>query len=104
MIRILGAAIASVLISVSPVSAQTSVSHGIAMHGDLKYPADFKHFDYVNPDAPKGGNVNLTASGTFDTLNPLRQRRKHGDEVNFLERLAVPGLLRDIPDQQNHRC
>lgn len=30
-------------------------THGISMHGDLKYPKDFKHFDYVNPDAPKGG-------------------------------------------------
>ncbi|HTO80750.1 MAG TPA: hypothetical protein VMQ73_00890, partial [Methylomirabilota bacterium] len=29
--------------------------HALAMHGDPKYPADFKHFDYVNPDAPKGG-------------------------------------------------
>lgn len=71
MIRILGAAIASVLISVSPVSAQTSVSHGIAMHGDLKYPADFKHFDYVNPDAPKGGELRSWASGGFDTFNPF---------------------------------
>ena len=70
MIRILGAAIASILFTISPVSAQTSVSHGIAMHGDLKYPADFKHFDYVNPDAPKGGEVRLWASGGFDTFNP----------------------------------
>ena len=31
--------------------------HGMSVFGDLKYPADFKHFDYVNPDAPKGGVV-----------------------------------------------
>ncbi len=30
-------------------------SHGISTFGELKYPPDFKHFDYVNPDAPKGG-------------------------------------------------
>jgi microcin C transport system substrate-binding protein len=45
-------------------------SHGYAQFGDLKYPASFSHFDWVNPDAPKGGTLRLMASGTFDTLNP----------------------------------
>jgi microcin C transport system substrate-binding protein len=43
--------------------------HGLAMHGDLKYPADFKHFDYVNPNAPKGGSVTVSGIGGFDTFN-----------------------------------
>ena len=43
--------------------------HGIAMHGDLKYPAGFKHFEYVNPNAPKGGKVRLHSIGTFDSFN-----------------------------------
>jgi len=43
--------------------------HGIAMHGDLKYPSDFKNFDYVNPNAPKGGEVKLSAIGGFDSFN-----------------------------------
>lgn len=38
--------------------------------GEPKYPADFKHYDYVNPDAPKGGTLNQVAVGTFDSLNP----------------------------------
>ncbi|MCK6450421.1 MAG: extracellular solute-binding protein [Alphaproteobacteria bacterium] len=42
---------------------------GIAMHGAPKYRDDFKHFDYVNPSAPKGGEVKLAAIGGFDTLN-----------------------------------
>jgi len=46
-------------------------AHGLAMHGDLKYGPDFKHFDYVNPDAPKGGNIRLGAIGGFDSLNPF---------------------------------
>ncbi len=46
-----------------------AVSHGIAMHGDLKYGPDFAHLEYVNPEAPKGGEVRLSAVGTFDTLN-----------------------------------
>jgi microcin C transport system substrate-binding protein len=53
-------------------AAGTTVSHGISTFGDLKYPADFKHFDYVNPDAPKGGTMSFRgvgASQTFDSLN-----------------------------------
>ena len=46
------------------------VSHGIARFDDLKYLPDFKHFDYVNPDAPKGGSVSFFSFGTFDSLNP----------------------------------
>jgi microcin C transport system substrate-binding protein len=45
--------------------------HGMAMHGDLKYPENFKHFDYVNPDAPKGGDVRLATTGGFDSFNPF---------------------------------
>jgi microcin C transport system substrate-binding protein len=49
----------------------TGPQHAIAMYDDPKYPADFTHFDYVNPDAPKGGTLRLSASGTFDSLNPF---------------------------------
>lgn len=45
-------------------------AHGIAIHGQPKYDADFRHFDYVNPDAPKGGSIRLAASGTFDSFHP----------------------------------
>jgi microcin C transport system substrate-binding protein len=48
---------------VTPVS-------GIALHGAPKYGPDFKHFDYVNPEAPKGGTLRLAGEGTFDNLNP----------------------------------
>ena len=46
------------------------ISHGISTFGDLKYPADFKHLDYVNPAAPKGGEIAEWAQGSFDSLNP----------------------------------
>ena len=46
------------------------IAHGISTFGNLKYPADFKHLDYVNPDAPKGGEISEWAPGTFDSLNP----------------------------------
>ena len=64
---ILFAAFASLCTSLA--QAQVTISHGIAMHGDLKYGADFKHFDYANPDAPKGGDVRFAAAGTFDSFN-----------------------------------
>src|SRR5690554_6666867 len=44
--------------------------HGYHPFGVLRYPADFRHFDYVNPDAPKGGILRLAANGDFDSLNP----------------------------------
>lgn len=43
----------------------------IAMHGTPKYSGSFPHFDYVNPDAPKGGRLTLGEHGSFDSLNPL---------------------------------
>jgi len=43
--------------------------HGLSLFGDLHYPPDFKHFDYVRPDAPRGGAVRLTGLGTFDNFN-----------------------------------
>ena len=51
-------------------SATLSESHGYAQFGTLRYPATFTHFDWVNPDAPKGGTLKVMAFGTFDTLNP----------------------------------
>ncbi len=45
--------------------------HAMSLHGDVKYGADFSHFDYTNPDAPKGGTLRMHAVGTFDTLNPF---------------------------------
>lgn len=43
--------------------------HALSLFGDIKYPADFKRFDYVNPDAPKSGVVRQILIGTFDNLN-----------------------------------
>ncbi|POH29880.1 hypothetical protein ATY30_14050 [Sinorhizobium americanum] len=45
--------------------------HGLSLVDELKYPPGFAHFDYVNPDAPKGGELRLSQTGTFDTFNPL---------------------------------
>ena len=60
----------------SPAAAQQSQAergwrHGVSLFGELKYPADFKHFDYVNPSAPKGGSVRMIGLGTFDNFNEV---------------------------------
>ncbi len=53
-------------------SAQGSTTvHGQVLSGELKYGPDFTHFEYTNPNAPKGGSVALYSIGSFDTLNPF---------------------------------
>lgn len=49
---------------------QASPAKGVAMHGTPRYGWNFKNFDYVNPDAPKGGTLKMSAFGSFDTFNP----------------------------------
>ncbi len=65
----------STLLSILPTKNSTAeeitTSHGISIFGDLKYPKDFKHFEYVNANAPKGGTAKLGVTGTFDSLNPF---------------------------------
>jgi len=46
-----------------------ATSHALSLFGDVKYPPDFKQFDYVNPDAPKAGTARFAAVGSFDNLN-----------------------------------
>jgi microcin C transport system substrate-binding protein len=53
------------------IASDPNPSHAIAMHGTPKYGRDFTHFDYVNPDAPKGGTVVNEATGTYDSFNPF---------------------------------
>lgn len=70
------AVILTLMVSASPVSAgddnpSTRTSHGLSLFDSLKYPAEFKHLEYVNPTAPKGGDVRLSSIGSFDTLNPF---------------------------------
>ncbi|GHG89071.1 extracellular solute-binding protein [Pseudodonghicola xiamenensis] len=66
-------------------------SHGFSEFGDLKYPEGFAHFDYVNPDAPKGGELSYAAQGTFDSLNPFsRQGRAAARSGDQYESLLTP--------------
>ncbi|MGB8813537.1 MAG: extracellular solute-binding protein [Paracoccaceae bacterium] len=53
-------------------------AHGISTFGDLKYPADFAHLDYVNPDAPKGGEISEWTQGGYDSMNPFSIKGRAG--------------------------
>jgi microcin C transport system substrate-binding protein len=85
----LAAAFALCLLLAAPAVAEPS--HGIAMHGELKYRPGFDHFDYVNPDAPKGGELRLADQGTFDNLNPYIVKGQAPDGVTLpFETLLAP--------------
>jgi microcin C transport system substrate-binding protein len=56
---------------VEAMAADPAPVHAIAMHGTPKYDPGFTHFDYVNPNAPKGGSIVNEATGTYDSFNPF---------------------------------
>jgi len=74
-----------------------TVSHGFSTFGDLKYPADFKHFDYVNPDAPKGGEFSTWAFGTFDSMSPFILKGQAASLSSIMFESLLTGDL-DEPD------
>jgi len=66
-------------------------SHGYSFYGDLTYPVDFPHFNYVNPDAPKGGEISISTLGTFDSMNPYSRKGRGG----VLSTIMYESLLGD---------
>jgi microcin C transport system substrate-binding protein len=73
------------VLSIEPAGAQEhAFKHGNSIYGELKYPPDFKHFDYVNPDAPKGGRLRLGTLGSFDSLNPFIIKGDQAAGLNYL--------------------
>ena len=58
--------------------------HALAMHGAPKYGPEFTHFDYVNPNAPKGGTVKQAVIGTFDSLNPFIIRGVAASQIGLI--------------------
>src|SRR4026207_2319694 len=65
--------------------------HAVSLIGAPKYPADFKHFDYVNPDAPKGGLVRMADIGSFDSLNPILYKGEAAAGVRLISRRLMQG-------------
>lgn len=67
-------AVAPAAVSAQSSGFRASPARGVAMHGYPKYGWNYKHFDYANPDAPKGGTLKMSAFGGFDTFNPYTVR------------------------------
>ena len=76
--------LSTLLLGLSCFTAQAAVevSHPISLHGNPLYPAGFKAFAYVNPAAPKGGDVRLYSLGTFDSLNPFINKGVPADDIS----------------------
>src|SRR5271169_667995 len=64
------ALVASVALVAATWAQTPPATYAIAMHGEPALPPDFTHLPYVDPDAPKGGRLNLAYLGAFDSLNP----------------------------------
>ncbi|TLX61843.1 ABC transporter substrate-binding protein [Stutzerimonas nosocomialis] len=65
--------------------AQAAPQHALTLYGEKpKYPANFQHFDYTNPDAPKGGTLRRSGSGGFDSLNPFINKGVPADEIGLI--------------------
>jgi peptide/nickel transport system substrate-binding protein len=67
----LGLALALTALAVIGRSAQAEPLHAIAMHGEPALDAEFEHFPYADPEAPKGGRINYAWPGSFDSINPF---------------------------------
>ena len=81
------------------ICAPSWAAHGYALWGDLKYGAGFAHFDYVNPQAPKGGDLRLVSNSrasTFDKYNPFTMK---GSAPAYLADLMFDSLLTGSLDE-----
>jgi microcin C transport system substrate-binding protein len=101
---LLGAGAATTLLAGRPALADEAAEHhGMSGFGDLKYPPDFKHFDYVNPDAPKGGifsqiGPNRQYNQNFNTFNTLNSYILKGDAAQGME-LTFATLMASASDE-----
>ena len=71
-------------------------SHGISTFGNLDYPDDYPHFDYVNPDAPKGGEISIWAYGTFDSMNPYTRKGRSGSLASVFYESLLEGNADEV--------
>ena len=98
-----GALAGATRLSTAAVAADTPERHGISAFGDLKYPADFAHFDYVDPNAPKGGTFsqigpNRMYNQNFQTFNTLNSFILKGDAAQGME-LTFATLMHRASDE-----
>ncbi len=87
--------------------------HGIAMHGEPKYESSFRHLDYVNPNAPKGGEVKFGSYGSFDNLNRVAFKGSKAAGLGYIndtlmrrvwdEAFSLYGLIAEFVEMPDDR-
>ncbi len=96
MLRAVIIYLALAIVIATPTQVLAAPSHALSLYGDIKYQDGFSHFDFVNPDAPKGGNLRLAALGTFDNLNPYIIK---GTAASGLDALQSVSLMMQSYDE-----
>jgi microcin C transport system substrate-binding protein len=87
----------ALLIAIQPAAAEEGEwKHGLSLMGTPKYPADFKHLDYVNPDAPKGGLVRFGQDGSFDSFNFVIPRGTAAAGITFIYDTLMTNSLDEV--------
>jgi microcin C transport system substrate-binding protein len=86
----------ALMLCCAPASAESKHHHALCLIGTPKFGPDFKHFDWVNPDAPKGGVLRQRAIGSFDTLNPFSAK---GQPAIGLQVLLYDSLMTSSLDE-----
>jgi len=84
-LRALSKALSAVALCIAASVAHAAPQHALTLYDEApKYPADFKHYDYVNPDAPKGGTFRQKGVGSFDSLNPFISKGVPADDIDLI--------------------
>jgi microcin C transport system substrate-binding protein len=92
------------LVLVAPSDVRADPAHGISLYGELRYPPDFKHFDYVEPNAPKGGSLRMPGLfSTFDNLNTLARKGTMASGVLMLDPYIYDRLMVAALDEPSSR-
>lgn len=83
--RSLQASLCGLFLAGSVLLAQAAPQHAVTLYNEApKYPANFTHFDYTNPDAPKGGTFRQAGFGSFDSLNPFISKGVAADDIGLI--------------------
>ena len=96
-VQALGLVLPAALALAAPANADIITSHGISTFGELKYEAGFPHLDYVNPDAPKGGEISVWGFGSFDSMHPYTTKGRSGQLSSIFFESLLEGTA-DEPD------
>lgn len=97
--KLLGFAFATLAMAALALPAKSEdviTSHGISTFGNLALPADYTHLPYVNPEAPKGGEISIWGFGSFDSMNPYSTKGRAGGLAN----IGLESLLTSTADEQ----